>query len=35
VHGLALVPRQGAIVSGVVDALRYRVAAGEAGATGS
>jgi hypothetical protein len=35
VHGQALVPRQGAIVSGVVDVLRYRVAAGEAPPSGS
>jgi hypothetical protein len=35
VQGQALVPRQGAIVSGVVDVLRYRVSAGEAGASGT
>ena len=35
VQGQALVPRQGAIVSGVVDVLRYRVASGEAAPSGS
>lgn len=35
VHGQALIPRQGAIVSGVVDVLRYRVSAGGAATSGS
>jgi hypothetical protein len=35
VHGQALIPRQGAIVSGVVDVLRYRVSAGEASVSGT
>ena len=34
VHGQALAPRQGAIVSGVVDVLRYRVASGEEAGSG-
>ena len=33
-HGQALIPRQGPIVSGVVDVLRYRVVAPAAGASG-
>jgi hypothetical protein len=33
-HGQALIPRQGPIVSGVVDVLRYRVASPAAGASG-
>jgi hypothetical protein len=35
VHGQALIPRQGAIVSGVVDVLRYRVGSGEAAGSGT
>jgi hypothetical protein len=35
VHGQALVPREGAIVGGVVDVLRYRVAASGAAPPGS
>jgi hypothetical protein len=34
VHGQALVPRAGAIVSGVVEVLRYRVGSGDAPTSG-
>ncbi len=35
VHGQALIPRQGAIVGGVVDVLRYRVSSGAAVPSGN